>query len=63
MVNIIIANALNGELTNIEVENSDSIENLKALVEVRTSVPLNRQRLLKDGQELRNTQTIQVWFR
>ena len=62
MVNIIIANALNGELTNIEVENSDSIENLKALVEVRTSVPLNRQRLLKDGQELRNTQTIQVWF-
>ncbi|XP_047315938.1 protein DNA-DAMAGE INDUCIBLE 1 isoform X2 [Impatiens glandulifera] len=38
----------------LEVDRDESVENLKALLEVETQVPLNQQQLLFNGKEIRN---------
>lgn len=48
----------NGELIMLDVNKDESVENLKALLEVQTGILLRNQRLFYDGKELDNLQTL-----
>ncbi|XP_051125068.1 protein DNA-DAMAGE INDUCIBLE 1 [Andrographis paniculata] len=43
------------QIVSLDVDRDESVENLKALLEVETQVPLQRQQLLYNGREMRNS--------
>ncbi|KAJ7960992.1 Protein DNA-DAMAGE INDUCIBLE 1 [Quillaja saponaria] len=43
------------QIITLEVDSNESVENLKALLEVETRVPLQHQQLLYNGREMRNS--------
>lgn len=46
------------QIVTLDVDRHESVENLKALLEVETSVPLQQQQLLFNGKEMRNTEKL-----
>lgn len=44
----------------LDVDRDESVENLKALLEVETQVPLNQQQLLFNGKEIRNADKLRA---
>ncbi|KAL0306202.1 UNVERIFIED_CONTAM: protein DNA-DAMAGE INDUCIBLE 1 [Sesamum radiatum] len=43
------------QIVTLDVDRDESVENLKALLEVETQVPLQQQQLLYNGREMRNS--------
>ncbi|XP_061983234.1 protein DNA-DAMAGE INDUCIBLE 1-like [Populus nigra] len=46
------------QIISLEVDPHESVENLKALLEVETQVPLQQQQLLYNGREMRNNEKL-----
>ncbi|KAL2473143.1 ubiquitin family protein [Forsythia ovata] len=46
------------KILTIDVDRDESVENLKALLEVETQVPLQQQQLLYNGKEMRNAEKL-----
>ncbi|XP_071693564.1 protein DNA-DAMAGE INDUCIBLE 1-like [Rutidosis leptorrhynchoides] len=46
------------QIITLEVDPNESVENLKALLEIESRVPLQQQQLLFNGKEMRNTETL-----
>ncbi|CAI9088143.1 OLC1v1022392C4 [Oldenlandia corymbosa var. corymbosa] len=46
------------QIITLDVDRDESVENLKALLEVETRVPLQQQQLLFDGKEMRNSEKL-----
>ncbi|CAK9148902.1 unnamed protein product [Ilex paraguariensis] len=46
------------QIINIDIDRDESVENLKALLEVETQVELQKQQLLYNGKEMRNTERL-----
>lgn len=46
------------QIISLEIDRDESVENLKALLEVETQVPLQRQQLMYNGKEMRNTERL-----
>ncbi|KAL0560864.1 hypothetical protein IC582_001279 [Cucumis melo] len=42
------------QILSLDVDPNESVENVKALLEVETQVPLQRQQLLYNGKEMKN---------
>ncbi|KAK2982291.1 hypothetical protein RJ640_004936 [Escallonia rubra] len=48
------------QILTLEIDRDESVENLKALLEVETQVSLQRQQLLYNGKEMRNSERLSV---
>ncbi|XAR67321.1 hypothetical protein NMG60_11002028 [Bertholletia excelsa] len=48
------------QILTLDVDRDESVENLKALLEVETQVPLQQQQLLYNGREMRNAEKLSV---
>lgn len=48
------------QIITLDVDRDESVENVKALLEVETQVPLQRQQLLYNGKEMNNSQKLSV---
>lgn len=46
------------QIITLEVDRDESVENLKALLEIESQVPLQQQQLLYNGKEMRNAETL-----
>ncbi|KAJ0733988.1 putative Ubiquitin-like domain, UBA-like superfamily, Ubiquitin-associated domain-containing protein [Helianthus annuus] len=46
------------QIVTLEVDRDESVENLKALLEIESQVPLQQQQLLYNGKEMRNAETL-----
>lgn len=46
------------QILSLEVDPNESVENLKALLEIESRVPLQQQQLLYNGKEMRNNETL-----
>ncbi|CAI9772793.1 unnamed protein product [Fraxinus pennsylvanica] len=46
------------KILTLDVDRDESVENLKALLEVETQVPLQQQQLLHNGREMRNSEKL-----
>ncbi|KAL6999062.1 DNA damage-inducible protein 1 [Sarracenia purpurea var. burkii] len=46
------------QIVTLDVDSDESVENLKALLEVETQVPLQQQQLLFNGKEMRNVEKL-----
>ncbi|KAL6513963.1 DNA damage-inducible protein 1 [Orobanche hederae] len=46
------------QIVTLDVDRDESVENLKALLEVETQVPLQQQQLLYNGREIRNSEKL-----
>ncbi|KAL2523798.1 ubiquitin family protein [Abeliophyllum distichum] len=46
------------QILSLDVDRDESVENLKALLEVETQVPLQQQQLLYNGKEMRNAEKL-----
>ncbi|PWA87303.1 DNA damage-inducible protein 1 [Artemisia annua] len=46
------------QILTLEVDPDESVENLKALLEIESQVPLQQQQLLYNGKEMRNAETL-----
>ncbi|KAK9049202.1 hypothetical protein SSX86_030823, partial [Deinandra increscens subsp. villosa] len=46
------------QILTLEVDRDESVENLKALLEIESQVPLQQQQLLYNGKEMRNAETL-----
>ncbi|KAJ6770835.1 ASPARTYL PROTEASE DDI-RELATED [Salix purpurea] len=46
------------QIISLEVAPHESVENVKALLEVETQVPLQQQKLLYNGREMRNNEKL-----
>ncbi|XP_065861886.1 protein DNA-DAMAGE INDUCIBLE 1 isoform X2 [Euphorbia lathyris] len=46
------------QIISLDVDPNESVENVKALLEVETQVPLQRQQLLYNGREMRNSEKL-----
>ncbi|KAE8098911.1 hypothetical protein FH972_016939 [Carpinus fangiana] len=46
------------QIITLDVDSHESVENVKALLEVETSVPLQQQQLLYNGKEMRNSEKL-----
>ncbi|XP_071702378.1 protein DNA-DAMAGE INDUCIBLE 1-like [Rutidosis leptorrhynchoides] len=46
------------QIITLEVDPNESVENLKALLEIESRVPLQQQQLLFNGKEMRNAETL-----
>ncbi|KAL3508320.1 hypothetical protein ACH5RR_027721 [Cinchona calisaya] len=46
------------QILTLDIDRDESVENLKALLEVETSVPLQQQQLLYNGREMRNAEKL-----
>ncbi|KAH7859426.1 hypothetical protein Vadar_001010 [Vaccinium darrowii] len=46
------------QIVSLDVDRDESVENLKALLEVETQVPLQQQQLLFNGKEIRNAEKL-----
>ncbi|XP_038691414.1 protein DNA-DAMAGE INDUCIBLE 1-like [Tripterygium wilfordii] len=46
------------QIVSLDVDSHESVENVKALLEVETQVPLQRQQLLYNGREIRNDEKL-----
>ncbi|KAK6124034.1 hypothetical protein DH2020_042222 [Rehmannia glutinosa] len=46
------------QIVTLDVDRDESVENLKALLEVETQVPLQQQQLLYNGREMRNSEKL-----
>nr|GEV67059.1 DNA damage-inducible protein 1 [Tanacetum cinerariifolium] len=46
------------QILTLEVDPNESVENLKALLEIESRVPLQQQQLLYNGKEMRNNETL-----
>ncbi|KAF7140442.1 hypothetical protein RHSIM_Rhsim06G0233900 [Rhododendron simsii] len=46
------------QIVTLDVDRDESVENLKALLEVETQVPLQQQQLLLNGKEIRNAEKL-----
>ncbi|KAI3673904.1 hypothetical protein L6452_40034 [Arctium lappa] len=46
------------QIITLEVDRNESVENLKALLEIESRVPLQQQQLLYNGKEMRNVETL-----
>lgn len=46
------------QIVTLEVDRDESVENLKALLEIESQVPLEQQQLLYNGKEMRNAETL-----
>ena len=54
----IFVKALSGKMMTVNVEPSDSVEDLKAKVKDKTAIPVAEQRLVWAGKELENGRTL-----
>ncbi|XP_073303731.1 protein DNA-DAMAGE INDUCIBLE 1-like [Primulina huaijiensis] len=48
------------QILTLDVDRDESVENLKALLEVETKIPLQQQQLLYNGREMRNAEKLGV---
>jgi DNA damage-inducible protein 1 len=55
---IIVVNESTGDMINLIVEPDENVENVKALIEVQTLIPLAQQQLFFEGRELQNSETL-----
>jgi DNA damage-inducible protein 1 len=55
---VVVLNEQTGDMINLGVEPDENIENLKALIEVETRIPLAQQHLFFEGKELQNNETL-----
>ncbi|GMP64899.1 hypothetical protein CsSME_00025943 [Camellia sinensis var. sinensis] len=46
------------QIVTLDVDRDESVENLKALLEVETQVPLQQQQLLYNGREIKNAEKL-----
>uniref|UniRef100_A0A7N0VFQ8 Ubiquitin-like domain-containing protein n=1 Tax=Kalanchoe fedtschenkoi TaxID=63787 RepID=A0A7N0VFQ8_KALFE len=46
------------QIISLDVDRDESVENVKALLEVETRIPLQRQQLLYNGKEMRNAEKL-----
>ncbi|KAK9269774.1 hypothetical protein L1049_001552 [Liquidambar formosana] len=46
------------QIITLDVDRDESVENVKALLEVETQVPLQQQQLLYNGKEMRNAEKL-----
>ncbi|GJZ90216.1 DNA damage-inducible protein 1, partial [Tanacetum coccineum] len=46
------------QILTLEVDPNESVENMKALLEIESRVPLQQQQLLYNGKEMRNNETL-----
>ncbi|KAI3820441.1 hypothetical protein L1987_07988 [Smallanthus sonchifolius] len=46
------------QIITLEVDRNESVENLKALLEIESRIPLQQQQLLHNGKEMKNSETL-----
>ncbi|XP_076927931.1 protein DNA-DAMAGE INDUCIBLE 1-like [Bidens hawaiensis] len=46
------------QIITLDVNHNESVENLKALLEIESRIPLQQQQLLHNGKEMKNFETL-----